>query len=110
MKMFDIIVTRERVGQNDDIEAARAFGTPYVCVCVPWEMIAPHEAQALRNHDQTLARLHQRGGLAPCEALAVLEDRAWHPMNAGKANHDLCRQVAAWIDEQLIADPALTTG
>lgn len=42
-----------------------------------WAMIAPHEAQAQRNHYQTLRRLHARGGLSWCEALAVLEDRPW---------------------------------
>lgn len=47
---------------------------------IPWAMIAPHEAQALRNHDQTLERLAQRGGLSPEEAVAVLEDRKWRAM------------------------------
>ena len=45
---------------------------------IPWAMIAPHEMQAIQNHGgQTLARLAERGGLSPCEALAVLDDRAW---------------------------------
>lgn len=42
---------------------------------VPWEMVAPHEVQAKRNHDQTLKRLAQRGGLAPEELVAVLDGR-----------------------------------
>lgn len=42
---------------------------------IPWELIAPHEAQALRNHGgQTLRRLAERGGLDAMEAVAVLED------------------------------------
>ena len=42
---------------------------------VPWEMIAPHDATAQRNHGgQNLERLAQRGGLCPLEAVAVLED------------------------------------
>lgn len=106
MRMFDIIVVRERIGRKDGIEAARAFGTPYLCVCIPWELIAPHEAQARKNHGQTLERLHQRGGLSPCEALAVLENREWHPMEDGQANHDLCRSVATFVDKQLAPDPA----
>lgn len=50
-------------------------------LAIPWSMLAPHEKQALRNHDQTLAGLASRGGLSPCEALAVLEDRPWHRMD-----------------------------
>lgn len=41
---------------------------------IPWESIAPHEAQALKNHGQSLERLASRGGLSWCEALAVLRD------------------------------------
>lgn len=44
---------------------------------IPWAAIEPHEAQALRNHDQTLARLAERGGLDPVEAAAVLDGVAW---------------------------------
>lgn len=42
---------------------------------IPWELIAPHEAQAQSNHGgQTLRRLAERGGLDAMEAVAVLED------------------------------------
>lgn len=44
---------------------------------IPWSMIAPHEAQAKRNHNQDLETLHRRGGLFPCEALHVLKDIEW---------------------------------
>lgn len=45
---------------------------------IPWEMIRPHERQALTNHGgQSLARLAERGGLSVSEAVAVLEDRSW---------------------------------
>lgn len=44
---------------------------------IPWEVIAPHEQQALKNHGQTLERLAQRGGLSYGEAYAVLNDREW---------------------------------
>lgn len=47
---------------------------------IPWRAIAPHERQALRNHDQSLETLARRGGLSPCEAVAVLEDRKWRSM------------------------------
>lgn len=43
---------------------------------IPWDMLQPHEAQAIRNHgSQTLARLAERGGLAPMEAICILTDR-----------------------------------
>lgn len=43
---------------------------------IPWSLIAPHEAQAQRNHDQSLKRLAERGGLSPGEALCTLGDRS----------------------------------
>lgn len=48
---------------------------------VPWSLLAPHEQQALRNHEQTLERLAERGGLGLCEMVAVLEDRVWRQMD-----------------------------
>lgn len=55
----------------------RTYGGPR---SIPWALIAPHEAQAQRNHYQTLQRLAERGGLAPSEAVAVLEDRQFQDM------------------------------
>jgi hypothetical protein len=40
---------------------------------VPWDFIAPHEAQAQRNHGQSLQRLAERGGLNAAEAMSVVE-------------------------------------
>lgn len=39
---------------------------------VPWAFLEPHEAQAQYNHDQSLKRLAERGGLDPCEMLAIV--------------------------------------
>jgi hypothetical protein len=47
---------------------------------IPWDMIGPHEAQAERNHDQSLKTLARRCGLSACEAVAILEDREWRAM------------------------------
>lgn len=44
---------------------------------VPWEFMKPHEARARRNHQQTLARLAERGGVDVTEALAILQDRGF---------------------------------
>lgn len=42
---------------------------------VPWEAVAPHEAQAQKNHNQSLKRLSERGGLGIEELFYVLSDR-----------------------------------
>jgi hypothetical protein len=39
-----------------------------------------NEQQAQRNHGQTLTRLKERGGLSPCEVLAIAEHRVWKMM------------------------------
>lgn len=65
---------------------------------VPWAMLAPHEAQALSNHDQTLRRLAERGGLSPMEMICILEDRRWEPWEPAWAITKLKELVAAWCD------------
>lgn len=62
---------------------------------VPWAFVAPHEQQAERNHGQTLRRLAERGGLSPCELVAVLEDRRWHAMDDAAAVARLMELLAA---------------
>ena len=52
---------------------------------IPWESIAPHEAQALKNHGQSLEKLASRGGLSWCEALAVLRDSKFIAMTEEEA-------------------------
>jgi hypothetical protein len=64
---------------------------------VPWEFVAPHEPQALKNHcGQTLERLAQRGGLSRCELVAVLEDRDWHPMKIEEAQARIDELFTQW--------------
>lgn len=51
---------------------------------IPYNIIAPHEAQAMENHGgQTLQRLAERGGLDWAEILAVLKDKKWQEMGYG---------------------------
>ncbi len=52
---------------------------------IRWSVIAGHEAQAQRNHYQSLERLAERGGLGVCEAVAIIEDRPWHRMDKAVA-------------------------
>jgi hypothetical protein len=68
---------------------------------IPWKMIAPHEQQTQRNHRQSLRRLHERGGLSWCEALAVLQDRQWRAEPNAKAI--VLAMVAEWDQEQMNA-------
>lgn len=76
---------------DKDIRELRQAGTAMIVIGLPWSMIAPHEAQAVRNHSQSLERLAERGGLGSCEAVAVLEDRRWRSMAPGEANQALVR-------------------
>jgi len=41
---------------------------------VPWAFVEPFRARAQDNHDQTLERLAQRGGLCPRELWAAAHD------------------------------------
>ena len=50
---------------------------------IPYNVIAPHEAQAMKNHGQTLQRLAERGGLCWSEMLAVLKDKTWKELGWG---------------------------
>ena len=62
---------------------------------IPWDVIAPHARQAKANHGQTLERLRQRGGLSPCEAVAILEDRPWTRMDLTTAFERLAELISA---------------
>jgi hypothetical protein len=52
---------------------------------IPWAILAPHEAQARRNHDQSLATLASRGGLDPVEMTAILRDERYRPLPMAEA-------------------------
>lgn len=65
---------------------------------IPWAAIEKHGLQAMRNHGQSLERLAQRGGLSPCEAVAIIEDRRWKRMadvDAESRLRQLCAPLAA---------------
>ena len=64
---------------------------------IPWAFIAPHDAQARSNHSQSLERLAQRGGLAACEALDIVEGRKWGSAKPCIENETyLINLVRAW--------------
>jgi len=64
---------------------------------IPWSLLEPHREQAKKNHDQTLERLSERGGLGPDEMVAIIEDRRWRRMDEADALarlKDLCTPAA----------------
>lgn len=69
---------------------------------LPWEILQPHEAQAMRNHGgQNLEKLASRGGLSACEAVAILKDMDYYAMwgNRGLSIADKSRE-----SNQMLAD------
>lgn len=71
---------------------------------IPWALIAPHEAQAQRNHSQSLRRLSSRGGLSPCEAIAIIKDRPWSKVHPAWARAALMCEL--WNAEKAKAQAA----
>ena len=68
---------------------------------VPWRLLAPHEEQAKRNHDQDLERLASRGGLGPLEMRAIVEGRRLWDFTWMKPADEF-----AWLTEWLRANAA----
>lgn len=66
-------------GTRRERDALERLGCPR---SVPWAFVAPHEAQARANHDQTLERLAQRGGLSPSELVAIVRGEGYRVVMA----------------------------
>lgn len=66
---------------------------PIIGTCLAVRMDALDERQAKINHSQTLARLAERGGLSPCEALALLLRQAWRPARNGVSDAQLLAEL-----------------
>ncbi|MCK5581903.1 MAG: hypothetical protein KAJ18_11595 [Candidatus Omnitrophica bacterium] len=60
-------------------------------ISIPFMML--NEEWANRNHGQTLKQLAGRGGLSPCEAIAVMDKRKWMPMPDKAALDILVRRL-----------------
>lgn len=65
---------------------------------VPWAMLEEHRAQARANHGgRELEDIAiYKGGLTPCEAVAILEDREWERMPFTGATLRLRELVDEW--------------
>lgn len=75
---------------------------------IPWWIVAQHEPQALKNHDQTLERLNQRGGASADEIMAILENRRWHRMDPQEAGDQLAKFVLDTVAAAAVAIAAAT--
>jgi hypothetical protein len=73
---------------------------------IPWAMLAPHEAQAIQNHDQDLAKLASRGGLGVAEAVAVLEGRSLREVR-GMGDADAVARLTALVDAWLVRNSTI---
>jgi hypothetical protein len=71
---------------------------------VPWRLVAPYEEQAKDNHDQSLERLNERGGLDPRELWCVVHGKRLREMPTAEValswlsewrQHDIVAKLAA---------------
>lgn len=73
------------------------LGTPFAV-----RMDTLNEAQAQRNHGQSLARLAERGGLSLQEAHAVAERRAWRNEPAEEAAEALHKLGPVPVTDRMV--------
>jgi hypothetical protein len=92
MNRFPVLLDR-----MDERKAALDAGCPRT---VPWSLLAPHEDWAKENHDQSLRRLADRGGLDPTEMVAILERRKWRMMTIPNAVARLLELLAAHEEKE----------
>lgn len=103
-RMFPVLWSLYHV---DETARWEALGCPR---SVPWSLLAPHEAQALANHDQTLERLAQRGGLSPFEMVLVIEDKRLYMPAKGADEASIPRLLAHLKKFYAAAPPDLGAG
>jgi len=64
---------------------------------VPWDLVEPYRDQALKNHNQTLERLNERGGLCVQELKSLLT-RTKYPKEDSSLSFE---QACIWLDDVL---------
>lgn len=75
-ELFPIMVPRYSSELPGFLKDLREAGVTALVVGIPWDIIEPHEAQAIANYGGlSLRDLADHGGLSPAEALAVMADR-----------------------------------
>ena len=88
------ILGRGESRERDRITEIIKDGQTSVVVQVPFALLS--EGQAMKNHQQTLARLAHRGGLSRCEAVAIMDAREWRQVPEPEANARLNVAIAQW--------------
>jgi len=69
---------------------------------IPYDMIAEHEAQVYLNHQQSLDRLAERGGLYYDEICCILDDAAFNKdINIDLAKKYIAEQVKKWFNNNV---------
>lgn len=86
------------------LDELRKAEIPIITFNVPMFHFRAHAEQARINHGQTLDRLAERGGLSPCEAIAILEDRKWEKIGLGAAHALLGAMVADLNAGRMLAE------
>lgn len=84
------------LAQSDQKEY-RKIGMPRF---VPWDFLEPHAEWAKINHDQTLERLAERGGLGADEMLAIVEHRKWRRMTVEEQYAGLTAALLAYEEKR----------
>lgn len=67
-----LVQTAQAIKKFPILRSGRKKPFPEAYDYIPWSIIAPHEEQAIKNHNQTLTRLADRCGLSPAEAVCVI--------------------------------------
>ena len=104
-RIFPIMAPILRDDASKLMRDIRVSGRCFLVLGVPWAMIEPHAKQAYSNHSQTLERLAERGGLSPCEAIAILNDQPWRKMDQNNANAILASKITLWTEAALERQP-----
>ncbi len=70
---------------------------------IDWQLVLDHGEQAKQNHNQSVTRLAERGGLSWCELHAVLHDKRYQKMDTNEAML-ACRALEARYLQAVCAD------
>lgn len=73
---------------------------------VPWALLEPHEAQAIKNHKYPLETLANMGGLSPEEAVAIIEGRAWERAPFSQSRQKLLDYVSGALGKPQAPAPS----
>lgn len=76
---------------------------------IPWVVIQPHEAQAKKNHGQTLEELAKRGGLGRAELYCVMMGQEWGMTTDWAETEEKGRKLANEINDRYLFRASLTT-